>query len=192
MKNVLAKVVMLPTEKANKQRCISKCIKSFDLGMVEGFPNKNEKGKLNYAYPPSTEFENWYLEHYQYFHLYFTTDEEIKEGDYVHIDTLDNDNKGRITVVLSLKGSHPVFNIEIKEGISKLSLLKKIVASTDESLGLPKPSNDFLKSYCEKGGIDEVFVVYTNHEQETGEFAHSDEELICYIKVAPNNTIIIK
>lgn len=51
----------------------------------------------------------------------------------------------------------------IRHGMSDLytlSLSKKIIASTDESLGLPRPSDSFIKKYCEKGGIDEVMVEY--------------------------------
>lgn len=39
---------------------------------------------------------------------------------------------------------------------------KKIIASTD-SLGLPKPTDEFVKKYCELGGIDRVMVEFEEH-----------------------------
>ena len=76
-----------------------------------------------------------------YFHLYFTTDEEIKEGDWYLY------NGGVHKCPHSMMGNEN----------------PKIVASTDPKLiaeGVAQPSQDFIKAYCEQGGIDEVDVEY--------------------------------
>jgi len=95
-------------------------------------------------------------------HLYFTTGEEIKEGDwFIHSDaTVPQNNFSDVYVDC-----------------------KKIIASTDPKLHtneiveedvhmykkpLPKPSQAFIEKYCKLGGIDEVDVDYT------------DDELWCY------------
>jgi hypothetical protein len=35
-----------------------------------------------------------------------------------------------------------------------------VIGTTDESLGLPKPSQAFIEKYCKVGGIDEVLIEY--------------------------------
>ncbi len=91
-------------------------------------------------------------------HLYFTTDEEIKEGDWFI---------RKIEVSLGIE--------QYIKGDHLYSGDKKIVATTDESLykqdyfpdgvkagmeQLPQPSQAFIEKYCELGGIDEVLVEY--------------------------------
>lgn len=86
-----------------------------------------------------------------------------------------------------------------------------IISSTDESLkilshfksnpnntgsnaimkSLPRPSNDFLKKYCELGGIDEVLVEYELVEVR-GNGIDLGEKDYYKLKVAPDNTITIK
>lgn len=73
-------------------------------------------------------------------HLYFTTDEEIKEGDWY----IDDCNLIRQAVTSD------------KDYWDRRPTYKKIVATTDKSLGLPEPSQAFIQKYCELGGIDEV------------------------------------
>jgi len=97
-------------------------------------------------------------------HLYFTNDEEIKEGD-SYLDTQTN------TVYRC--DSH-------KESLSTddFDEFRKIIATTDPKLTtckdgkddkgfrtfklniIPQPSQAFIKAYCEQGGIDEVDVEY--------------------------------
>lgn len=94
-------------------------------------------------------------------HLYFTTDEEIKEGDYF----LDDDrlskhsNNGEPNYIVrkchSIKNGWIFFDTIESEGCNP-DWSKKIVASTDKSLGLPQPSEAFVEKYVELGGIDEV------------------------------------
>lgn len=167
MKYEKSKVVMLPTEKAS-ELTIFKSKYGLFRGSLIDIKDFNRGDK---SFQPQ--------------HLYFLSDEEIKEGDWVLVGK---------TV---MQASEPY----------RLEEVKKIIATTDSSLtvdyydaaynelnkqSLPRPSNEFLKKYCKLGGIDEVLVAYINHEEETGEIAHSDAELEYYLKVAPDNTITIK
>lgn len=88
-------------------------------------------------------------------HLYFTTDEDIKEGDYVIYG-------GK--VILWSKYDEEGWNKDIKKP-------RKIIASTDPKLKsdcgvlpkpirIPQPSQAFIEKYCKLGGIDEVDVEY--------------------------------
>lgn len=120
VKRVRAKVIMLPTE--NKQDNIP-----LHLGV---------DGKLRCNY--SNRYANVLVEKAQ--HLYFTTDEEIKEGDWY----IDDCNLIRQAVTSD------------KDYWDRRPTYKKIVTSTDKSLGLPQPSQAFIQKYCELGGIDEV------------------------------------
>lgn len=45
---------------------------------------------------------------------------------------------------------------------------RKIIASTDPTLNLPKPSKEFIEKYCKVGGIDDIMVEY-----ETGDMCQS-------------------
>ena len=74
-------------------------------------------------------------------HLYFTTDEEIKEGDWMM-----NLNGDKIYQHFGNGGDFEQWN--------------KIIATTDPELELPQPSQAFIKAYCEQGGFDEVDVEY--------------------------------
>ena len=62
------------------------------------------------------------------YELYITSDEEIKESDY-GLSTLN-----KIVLIGKLYDK---------------SLYKKIIATTDKSLGLPQPSTQFIKAYIE-------------------------------------------
>lgn len=163
MKYVKSKVVMLPTEKATRiatRKTDNKLIYSPDFIASDNCINQN---------------------------LYFLSDEEIKEGDWMY--------DSKLNIIIQYKS--------YKDGC------KKIIATTDTSLKfqfyrgyehtvnpirenpLPKPSNEFLKKYCELGGIEEVLVEYKcllgNKEDEN---LNLIPEL--FLKVAPDNTITIK
>lgn len=106
-------------------------------------------------------------------HLYILSDEEIKEGDWyldLDIDIVSKFSKG------------DKFDIEV------LKRLKKIIVSTDKSLESPRPSDSFIKKYCELGGIDEVIVEYEEYYKQN----RPDTELLTRIKIASDNTITIK
>lgn len=92
-------------------------------------------------------------------HVYITSDDEIKEGDWFY-----RYQTNEILQVLQLGGT--------------TNTDKKIIATTDKSLSLrnyifevkkgftgynkylPQPSQSFIKKYCELGGIDKVLVEY--------------------------------
>ena len=135
-------------------------------------------------------------------HLYFLSDDEIKEGDYIYHTQMFNHigftgiakvGKQRINgdfIMTSLCGNHTYYTP--KE--------PKIIATTNETLGLPRPSNEFLKKYCELGGVNECFVEYEQFlinrytEKEVTQFdtiAVEDLESDYKLKVSPDNTITI-
>jgi len=122
-------------------------------------------------------------------HLYFLSNEEIKDGDYGLININGHGTIGKISYDIK----HNTWDLITADGIkypfSNKEYIKKIIATTDESLNLycwncnhkkqiatglctkcgrfgdtkrflPRPSNEFLKKYCEVGGIDEVLVEY--------------------------------
>lgn len=91
-----------------------------------------------------------------------------------------------------IKGDNWCYNIKDNSIFQAIWILKapenfrKIIASTDPSLNLPRPSDSFIKKYCELGGIENVMVEYE-------EFVSQVDQL-CYLrlKVAPDNSITIK
>lgn len=83
------------------------------------------------------------LRGYKHQHLYFTSDEEIKAGDG---SCMIWEGKVLHTKVSSFTG------VDFSE-------CRKIIASTDKSLGLPTPSQQFIEDYC-KNPVDEVMVGY--------------------------------
>ena len=98
---------------------------------------------------------------FEFQHLYFTTDEEIKEGDWfinTNFQKIYQANSENSKNIIEF-GPHPE--------------IRKIIATTDPKLciectykgddkckSLPQPSEAFIKAYCEQGGIDEVDVEY--------------------------------
>lgn len=170
-------VVMLPTEKASNH-CITKSMTSGKL-----FYNDTEKMARLHSINEGATIQ----------HLYFTTDEEIKEGDYVLV-TLNGGKDYHVWLYLSHNGKRDYSYSDLQGRIHKWGILErnKIVASTDESLDLPRPSNEFLKKFCELNGIQEVLVQviqeYDKVSCETGEGI----EIYYRLKVAPDNTITIK
>jgi hypothetical protein len=128
METMKAKIHMLPTKEKT------------DIILIEGTGKLEHKNNLVHTLG------------YDYMicqQLYFTTDEEIKEGDWFYY-------VGKI--------------LKYEEDEHTLSPnCKKIVATTDKSLGfasfggqdiltLPHPSQAFLEKYCKVGGIDEVLI----------------------------------
>lgn len=165
-------VVMLPTEKANQvKNQIVKC----------EIPNDDFNGKL--ILTDDFGFDRWHKPQ----HLYFTTDEEIKEGQYFF--NLDTNS------IELAKHDYP----------SNLKTKFKVVATTDDlkidynfdafrqiQKSLPRPSDSFLRKYVEKNGkIDKVLVEtetkYLNSFENSPEGSYQNRESV--IKVAPDNTI---
>lgn len=153
MKNVLANVVMLPHNE----------------GVI--LQNKTSKA-IAVAY--WGHHPDWWGNHN---HLSFTTDEEIKSGDPYYIPS-----EKAISICKEVKNGW-IISQDYPHYTRLSSEVVKIVASTDESLGLPRPSNEFLKAYCEKGGIDQVLIEY----ESVGPGFHAWYD----VKIAPDNTITI-
>ena len=129
-------VVMLPTEKATN--IIN------DRGNLEFIPNKQIASTINSTVKG--------------FHLYFLSDDEIKEICWCY-DTINKE-------IVLFQGALPKYHYRG---------YKKIIATTNTDLdklcgcgnncgakpsNLPRPSNEFLKKFCELGGIDKVLVEY--------------------------------
>lgn len=166
-KRKTVKAVILPANKGKKGQLAY----NFNHDLIILKENINKKNCLKINLKPQ--------------HLYFISNEEIKEGDWVlEMTGLDYMN-------------HPVKatmeNIKVNEYIRRC---KKIIATTDKSLtyktsiegsveSLPQPSQTFIKRYCEFGGIDEVDVEYEIHN-------HPDLGEVDYtLKVNSHNEIII-
>lgn len=80
-----------------------------------------------------------------YKHLYILSDDEIKEGDYVY------DGKYNLPNI-----DHEVYKWSYENWIESPDFedmkCSKIIASTDETLDLPRPSKSFLQKYCDSDG----------------------------------------
>ena len=113
-------------------------------------------------------------------HLYFTSDEEIKEGDW------------HIFMNKIYQATEELIN---QLGILDVTKYKKIISSTDESLGLPSPSQAFIQKYCEQGGINKVLVEYVNTcDVKRGDCCCSEQDIDCQnhslkLKIDSHNTI---
>lgn len=137
----------------------------------------------------NTSYHNNIIDSYHLIgnNLYFTSDEEIKEGDYYYSFTADAWFKqGRLSF------TNP-----------NERLCKKIISSTDTSLGLPQPSPAFIKKYISeynKGNIIEKIMVeyFKIHVGWEPDYSFEDEgiegskETYQFIpKVSKDNTITI-
>lgn len=143
-------------------------------------------------------------------HLYFTSDDEIKEGDWCLIDNNVGISTG-YQVLKCEKADNK--NGWYHFGNMKTGRCKKIIAATDEFLNqelrfngieeenlLPRPSNEFLEKFCELGGIWEVAVKYKSYlfnpytEKEVTQFDTiyaEDLESRDKLHISPDNTITI-
>jgi len=107
-------------------------------------------------------------------HLYFTSDEEIKEGDWVMYNNCI-EQAGRVESQIAYHG------------------FKKIIASTDPKLiadGVAQIPQAFIQKYVELGGIYNVMVEYfeDNDNLQYNEFG---EHAPYRVKVNSNNEITI-
>ena len=129
-----------------------------------------------------------------YQHLYFASDEEIKEGEWCI-------NEGDYDKPLIFRADREFFDIGLEA--------KKILATTDKSLlieiesdsmkfdkpvGVPLPqiSQQFIEDYCKVGGIDEVYLEQvegkTTYEICSGNPYYTTEYLL---KLDSSNCVII-
>lgn len=126
----------------------------------------------------------------KYQHLYFTTDEEIKKGDWVIYNPTDNVGNGRIFKCLKTQENFcGIINDNIESNIV-IDFCKKIIASTDTSLNLPKPQKDWVKYYIRQWNngvkINKLTVEYENGFDET-----YGEVKGFFLKINTDNTIDI-
>jgi len=99
---------------------------------------------------------------FEYQHLYFTSDEEIKEEDW-YID-----DKNVIRQSITSDKDHWKTRPDYKKIIATTdrSLLKPYTEQTLNDVAiLPQPSKAFIKKYCELGGIDEVMIEYIKYAE---------------------------
>lgn len=129
----------------------------------------------------------------------------IKEGEeYITAFGFDTGLKTNIKKVVKCKYFS---NYHKHDVLINAEECKKIIATTDESLtvdyydgaynelnkqSLPRPSNEFLRKYCGLGGIEEVLVEYEYNHDNTVPYPKKVEGEMYKLKVAPDNTIMIK
>jgi hypothetical protein len=193
MKTIKAKVHMLPTDKSYILSINGKIFSTGGVGREMG-----KKHGLKETIPQ---------------HLYITTDEEIKEGDW-YIATIISHNGQEIKPLQWSVGDKPC---------SEQPLGRKIISTTDPKLTikqdngvrdinwrinsikeikLPQIHQSFIEEYCKAGGIDEVLVEHeeyikctncnlTEEDCECNVSYTQDLIGIDRVKLNPDNTIII-
>lgn len=116
-------------------------------------------------------------DYYKSQHLYITSDKEIKEGDWC----IQNDNY--------------LCKITCNQDRTQQGL-KKIIATTDKSLGLPTVSDGFIKKFIERynagNPITEVMVEYEEYPITTYGMSDGEPETDTRLKVDKDNCITIK
>jgi hypothetical protein len=139
------KVVMLPTN-GKDVAMLSKRTKD---GMLQSANGREGVANCNKLWQPQ--------------HLYFTTDEEIKEGDWCLKPLYKDGIKLGFGILQADSSYFGGYGYDWEEH-------HKIIATTDPKLTvnisrplgvtqeLPKPSQAFIEKYCKLGGIDEVDV----------------------------------
>jgi len=161
-----AKVIMLPTNNGV---------------ILKGIKNKGLSAPIILSNESNEEWDKFGTPQ----HLYFTTDEDIKSGDWKLINT-DTDKLSTV--------------VQHEKGINYYKQ-SKIIATTDKRIKnqmlldgfdriYPQPSKSFIEKYCKLGGIDEVMVELT--EWGVG-FGHDKNgiELPLRLKVNSHNEIAI-
>lgn len=172
METKRAKVIMLPTKE--------KLETGFTSGGDYYYDNKNSSmGVLN------KEGTRVYKHH-----LYFITDDEIKEGDWF----INDDGLWKCSGGIIPTGLNPN---KVVATTDKLLQRKDVVGKNDivgynfNNLYLPKPSQAFIEKYCDKEGIDEVNIEVDIICDESNE-DKSNLYLLSKLKVDPNhNTVTI-
>lgn len=174
-------IVMLPTNKseiAKRNARIPSIVHSSTIGAKDGFIKQG-------FYVPQ--------------HLYITSDDEIKGGDWFICNSILKycTYKGKTT-------SNITYLVDKLGNEDNISFCKKIIATTDKSLkeiihrdisyhspnveiSLPQIPQDFIKKFCEQGGIDKVLVEYQKNSQ-FGSFGLYNYN----VKTDSHNTITIK
>lgn len=119
-------------------------------------------------------------------HLYFLSDEKIEEGNWF-IDLRDKESE---LYYEDLYVASDTLGVELANKLGK-----KVIASTDSSLGLPKPSNSFIEKYIklfnENKQIQWVNVEY-ERDYKTSSYSDQHQEWFDKLKVDKSNEITIK
>jgi len=160
----------------------------------------NEKSRL------CKDNGSWYYdnnpsEFSQFYHLFLLSDDPIQEGDWVFENIM--------------KSVVQIYDTEKVKNLINGNHLTKIIATTDSSLkntviggtsgvgifeqNLPKPSDEFIKQFCQKGGIWEVMVEYEANCDKCSmlkDCQNSQRKIDCNtfcrrLKIAHDNTISI-
>lgn len=144
-----------------------------------------DTNNLILKYQPNQYYTQEYLKsiYCKSHHLYILSNDEIKEGDMVMriCDNLIHKQHSDLTVLNNLA----------KEG-----LFKKAIASTDKSLNLPQPSQQFIEKYISEynknNKIEEIMVEYKDN-MDTFKIEEGHFCIELDLKVNPkDNTITIK
>lgn len=123
-------------------------------------------------------------------HLYITSEEEIKEGDWYY----DN-NDNRVYQAITSNQTPTNYQFKIIATTDKIVVGHELEqGNSDSYLYLPQIAQSFIKEYCGKGGIDEVMVEFQSKCSKTGtecgdnmNCQHMCDEFI--IKTNSNNEI---
>lgn len=107
-------------------------------------------------------------------HLYFTTDEAIKEGDwYIHPDaTVPQNDFSHVFVDCRkiIASTDPKFTLEGNH-IDYAMYPKETYKHKN---GIPQPTQDFIEAYCKQGGIEYVDVEYVKIYKQNGSCLEQD------------------
>lgn len=191
--NKKIQVVMLATE--DKESFIIKCIKAhsdraditelintdieYEGRDIEELVDEGVLGELEYTLVSKYASRTYYKPQ----HLYFTSDDEIKEGDWcynhytpmvmkVSVGGKDwEENKKAFSKIIA--SSHPKLTTLVAGGGQGNAGMWRM---------LPQPSKAFLQKYCEEGGIDVIEVEYEDYDVsgcKTGT-CKEDEPLMCW------------
>ena len=121
-------------------------------------------------------------------HLYITSDDKMKEGDFYYCLQSNKICKSNKQDIIVFKRTPEV-----------LVAFKKIIATTDTSLNLPQPSQQFIEEYIEEYNKDNVItnvLVKYEHFDELGNYIDNNYHFkgdIWKLKIkAKDNTITIK
>lgn len=141
---------------------------------------KSKEGKLVYYVDANFNNDKYIAKQ----HLYFLSDEEIKLGDY-YFDFRNDGNR--------------VEHFTTKEDVVLVGICgsKKIIATTDTTLNLPQPSQQFIQKYIEeynKGNvITDVLVEYKFNDFNFMATLCTTKEKEYILKINPkDNTITIR
>ena len=142
---------------ANKERCQVHMLPTEDKVIEGSLISRTFDDKLAIANCLTVDDKDAKRDGHINNYLYFTTDEEIKEGDWfiwlkyniVERATKKDNNKECRKIISS---TDPKLCIECT------------YKGDDKCKSLPQPSQAFIKAYCEQGGFDEVDVEYECHK----------------------------